>query len=251
MLLRAFTSLSELVGWHPDPLPTTEPEAERRVWLRHACDREAACQRIQDPDGFLISAKVRDISRGGINLLVSEAIDPGSLLTIELPGTNNQPGPAVLAYVIRVNSRGSGEWTLGCTFALELSDVDLEPFGIKPARPAQPDQRAWQRVPCDLKASYQLACAENDCHWPARVLDLSPRGIGLHVCQALPVGTLLSLHLLTRQEVERLNILASVAHSRRQADQAWMLGCTFIRELANHEMAGLLESAPAASPSAV
>ena len=45
-------------------------------------------------------ARVRNISAGGVNLLVDQPCQPGDLLSIELPGAEGQPPYVALACVM-------------------------------------------------------------------------------------------------------------------------------------------------------
>src|SRR5438445_771581 len=101
------------------------PPEERRVWVRHPSDREAVFQAADAPERGRLSARVRDISRGGISFVVEEHFAPGTLLCVELPGNAGPSTSAILAYVIRVVAQPDGGWALGCSFASELTEDDL------------------------------------------------------------------------------------------------------------------------------
>ena len=64
--------------------PTTE-EADRRVWVRYPAELETTYQKPGQAERGRLSAKVRDISRGGVNLLVQHSFQPGDMLSVELP----------------------------------------------------------------------------------------------------------------------------------------------------------------------
>src|SRR5262245_32537314 len=127
MFQRTLASLGQVVGWRkprPKSLPP-DPQIERRIWVRYPCDVEATCQPVDLPEAMRLSARVRNISRGGINLLLNCPVEMGSLLSVELPGASDGLSSTVLAYVVRVNGDPGSEWSVGCTFATELNDDDL------------------------------------------------------------------------------------------------------------------------------
>lgn len=243
MVSQAFSSLKRLVAWRPHPRGAGVvhvPEEERRIALRYPCDLETTCQPANSPYSRCLSARVQNISRGGISLRVTERFEPGSLLSVEMPAGSDEATFTVLACVVHATAQADGDWALGCTFASELSDEDLKSFGAQRLKPAAPDQRTWVRFPCDTRASYRLARAAESEACPAQVVDISASGVGLLVPQSSDVGVLLSLKLQGVQQPEALTILGCIVRvTPRGADQ-WVWGCNFIRELSEHELRPLL-----------
>src|SRR5947209_3022972 len=138
MLDRFVSSLGRLVGRQPDE---DALEEERRLWVRYPCNLETISE-LRSEKSERVSARVRNISRGGLRLVVDREVKTGGLLSVELPAGEGQASSTVLAYVVHSTPQ-DGVWTLGCTFASELTDEDLRPFGAKRERAAVPDQRAW------------------------------------------------------------------------------------------------------------
>jgi PilZ domain-containing protein len=242
MWQRTFSSLGQVVRWRkPRPSGGTVEDAERRVWVRYPCDLEATCQAANPPDSMRLSARVRDISRGGIQLVLNCLVDTGSLLSIELPGGSAEATSTVLAYVVRVNAADDGEWQVGCTFATQLEDADLEPLGAKRQKPTARDQRAYVRFPCSVQASYQLVKAPDPDPRPIRVVNISATGIGLQTDHPIDLGRLLSLELRGVSGSFVLSILACVVRLDAQAGGQWFQGCNLIRELTEPELKALLE----------
>jgi hypothetical protein len=214
---------------------------ERRVWIRHPCEVVATCQLVNTaPVGERLAARVQDISRGGINLVVNRRFDPNTLLSVELPGPTHHSPSTVLAYVVRVAPRPAGEWSIGCTFATELSDEELRPAGAQRLKALPPDQRAWVRFPGQVRAVYQRVNHPESDDRPAQVLDISANGIGLLAADPLEVGTLLSVVLRGPDGKGVLTMLACVVRSAARNESEWALGCNFIRELTDQELRGLL-----------
>jgi hypothetical protein len=185
-------------------------------------------------------AKIRDISRGGINLLVNRWFKSGMLLSIRLPGSNDQDTSTVLAYVVRATAQNDGEWILGCTFATELGDADLESLGVPRVRPETPDQRSFERFSCDVRATYQVVKTDSPNPQEATVVDVSPMGVGLLIKDVVEVGTLLNVELRNAQSAFALVMLASVVRVTTRAGGESVIGCNFIRELMHKEMKALL-----------
>src|SRR5579871_6554445 len=129
MFARTLSSLGQAVGWAKKKSETADVlETDRRVWVRYPCDVEASCQAADLPDSQRLSARVRNISRGGINLVLSCPVEIVAFLSVELPTASPRATSNVLAYVVRLNPVTEGEWSVGCSFAAELNDFDLEPF---------------------------------------------------------------------------------------------------------------------------
>jgi hypothetical protein len=235
MFENARRTWGRLVG-RPQELPTVEEE--RRVWVRFPCDREITCQPASAAKR--LPARVQDISLGGISLLVGYPFETGGLLSVELPGTDDGCSTTVLAYVVHVAARDSGEWSVGCAFATELSDQELRSLGARRLKPPASDQRAWVRFPSNAHATYQWSRDPSSRPRPARVLNISPTGAALTAPEAVEAGALLSLELHDPQGNPRLTIMASVTRVTCDGGGEWALGCTFIRELTEKELEALI-----------
>jgi hypothetical protein len=219
----------------------TEGADERRVWVRNPCDTSARCKADQPGSPTsAFSARVRNISRGGISLVVDRPFETGAVLSVELPGPDGLPPFTVLACVVHAAGLADGQWALGCSFASELSAEDLAPFGGKRMRSAPPDQRRWMRFPGKARACYRRVTGDDMQYWPAQVVDLAPSGIGLHVAQPIEAGALLSLELHAEHEAAARVLLACVVRVESAPEGGWVAGCNFLRELTDEEMQALL-----------
>jgi hypothetical protein len=219
---------------------------ERRVWVRYPANLETTYLPAEAEGSSRQSARVRDISAGGANLLVNRAFKPGELLSLELPvgpgelGELGEGDTSVLACVVRVVPQGKGEWALGCIFSRELSEDDLQSFGARREKHAPSDQRTWMRFPCNVKASYQrVANGDSGVH-PAQVLNISANGVGLLVSQPIQTGTLLNVDMFPAGGAAKKTMLSCVVHVNSQGADQWALGCNFIRELNESDLNGLL-----------
>jgi hypothetical protein len=234
--------LATLNRWVSAPEPAagrSTGEDERRAWARYQPEVPVRLRLARVGDREALDAEVLDVSLGGVRLRAARPFEPGALLSIELPAA---PCPArVLAYVIHSQAEEGGRWALGCSFAAELADDDLRALGAQRQRPQAPDQRQWVRFSCPIKASWAPLRSSPGDSFPARVLDISPSGVGLVVGEEVEVGTVLSLTL--HGSAGGLTILASVVRAAAQGEAEWALGCSFIRELADAELGALLASA--------
>lgn len=215
------------------------PDNDRRVWIRYPSDRLAICQSAAG-NGKATLARVRNISRGGISLISDRRYEPGKLLSIQLPGIAEQGTSTVLACVLHVAMRPGQEWVLGCAFATELSDADLEAFGAERRRPVDPDQRAWERFPCSVSVTYRPTDEEDGPEHTAEVDNISASGIGLVVSRPVEVGMLLSLELRGSNGETRLSMLASIVRVTELIGGRYFCGSNFITRLTERELEELM-----------
>jgi hypothetical protein len=76
-----------------------------------------------EPHGALITT----FSLGGVGLLLSKRVQPGTPVRIRV-GTADKPAPA--ARVVHATAREDGFWALGCVFDERLSVGELRTFLI-------------------------------------------------------------------------------------------------------------------------
>jgi hypothetical protein len=97
---------------------------ERRVAVRIPSTQETCCHfatidRIQGR-----WAKVRDLSKAGLCIIINHAFDSGQRLVIELP-TKTASAIGISARVVRVVDQKDGNWLVGCWFGRLLSDEEF------------------------------------------------------------------------------------------------------------------------------
>jgi hypothetical protein len=227
-------------GVRPPAEKAAALEEDRRVWVRHPSGAETVVQAMGNGVDSRLSARVRNVSRGGINLVVNHRFEPGDVISIELPGGTPQLASTALACVVHVRGEGESVWGLGCTFAEELSEADLVTFGARREKPSAPDDlRTWVRFDCNVRALCQRIGDPENSVWPARVANISASGIGLVVDHAVGPGTLLSLDLESPTSGGRRTILACVVQVTTRSGKEWALGCNFIRELSEADLKAL------------
>jgi hypothetical protein len=94
------------------------PAIERRAFVRHFCDIGAVI------DAW--PARIQDISRGGVKVVVSRRFEVGTVLKLEVPIAGEENLHMILAQVVRVAQEPTGSWGLGCAFVQEISQEEVE-----------------------------------------------------------------------------------------------------------------------------
>lgn len=243
MFQRTFSLCRRLVGRHQtsDTGTAMRSHDERRLWVRYDAALKTQVQVTHSGQMERVAAEVHDVSIGGANLVTDRAFEPGQLLSVELPGADGQV-QLVLACVVRCAPLGSGHWSLGCAFSRELASSELERCGADSTAPSPEDQRSWVRHPCNLKAAYERVGEGDEQTYDAQVLNVSASGVGLIVNEAVEPGSLINLRLYSPAGDLLRTILACVVHSTQRPSGERVIGCNFIRELGDEELAALLEA---------
>ncbi len=105
--------------------PSDTPD-DRRAWVRHTCDLDSLCLPPRNGTVTQWSARIRDVSRGGIQLVLNHWIVPGTVLTIQLEGDDGAPSLDLSVQVIFAMAMPEGKWALGCRFTKHLSEDELD-----------------------------------------------------------------------------------------------------------------------------
>jgi c-di-GMP-binding flagellar brake protein YcgR len=241
MFERTVSLWRRLTG-RPDPENTTRLEDERRLWVRYPTEEVETSYRLANGQADMgrFAARIKDISLAGAQLLVDRAVEPGELLTVELP-TRESERRTVLACVVHTRRTGEGEWAVGCNFSRELDEDDLQTFEAARARPASAeDNRYWERFPCRVTATCQVVSAADPSPWETTVLNISASGMAVRVERDIPPGSLLSAELHGSTGKPTVSILACVVHVLARDGGERILGCNFIRELSEQDLAALV-----------
>jgi hypothetical protein len=140
----------------PRALPAAQPPrgVECRVYERHTCGVETACQPIAARSSLDIQwpAAIRDISETGVGVVLGRRFERGTGLAIEVPGTGTRPPDTLLAKVVHVTALPGGQWRLGCTFVSRLSVDEVRAvaalgLALKPPPPAVSSLPPSSRAP--------------------------------------------------------------------------------------------------------
>jgi hypothetical protein len=226
-------------------LPRTEgsvqPVAEeRRRAPRYPSDLEITCQAIAARDGMSWPARVKDISKLGIGLLVGRRFERGTLLSMDLENREQGISRTVMARVIYATLCDDGRWQLGCVLSRELADEDLLHFSIQRVEPSEPDVRAWVRFSCDLPIICRSQAGPGSSPCRGRIVNVSPGGVGIVVPRDPAVGTPLSIEVTDVPKSRRCTISVRVAQPPRPEKGAWFLGCELTRPFTDEELRNLV-----------
>ncbi len=198
---------------------------DRRVWVRYSCDLESTCHSGRGPDELSWSARVRDISQGGLNLQLNRSFESGSILNVDLPLGADLSPRTLQVKVVHAQNQGPGNWSLGCAFEKPLEEGDLLAFQVKKPVVPSDDKRAWIRFSCDGERPAHATVLINPNHKiQARVLNISPGGI----------------ELIDASGRTSRPIQAHVVHSTSSGAEDWTIGCSFDTPLTEEDVASLL-----------
>jgi hypothetical protein len=88
---------------------------------------EASCHPITVPAvGPACPARIWDISREGISLIVPHAYEPGVLLSVVPEVQPRSLAPALVVRVVHVAPQDDGQWRAGCAFLAPLGEDQLQ-----------------------------------------------------------------------------------------------------------------------------
>lgn len=110
--------------------PAATRAEDRRTSPRYPCSLE----RVRCSPGtgaapsqaFTCSGTVRDISAGGIGLVLGRRFVPGTILTVELTSANKDFSRRCPLRVAYANALEHDGWLIGCTFLSRLTVDELQ-----------------------------------------------------------------------------------------------------------------------------
>lgn len=211
---------------------------ERRAHPRHAIDVETDCRAITDDVDM--PARIRNVSRSGVNLVVPRSQPEGTLIRVNLPVKGRSPQTTILACVTNVSVVAEGLWSLGCVFSLELSEAEMRVLGGE-KRPSKPsDQRAWVRCPARGSVNYRPVPPDENTPKIAELVDLSPAGVGLIVSERIEPGSAITLNLPRLDQKPDRELLACVVYLTNRPDGKWAIGCNFLNEMSEKDLNDLV-----------
>jgi hypothetical protein len=208
--------------------------------MRHRTGLRVPCRLVDDPAAQSWQARVRDLSTLGIGLLLPHQVELAALLEIELVRANGTLVRTVLARVIHVEEDGPRSWIVGCAFVSEVTDGEMGLFHAEAIRPKTKDNRRWIRFPCNVETVCYTCETSPGERRPARVLNISPGGIGLLLPCQFTRGTLLQFELPPDAQNTSRALLVRVARVMEQTPGMWFLGCEFAHRLEDGELQSLL-----------
>jgi len=100
------------------------PAVDRRASVRFISKLKGTCHPLAAERKWRWTATVRDISAGGIGLILNRRFEPGTVLRVKLPGVSKKR--VYLVRVVRVQAHSARTWLVGCIFPRRLSDDEVE-----------------------------------------------------------------------------------------------------------------------------
>jgi len=101
--------------------------AEKRTSVRFPCNLEALCRPEGAAEGeATLKARVKNVSRGGIGLMLGERFEPGTTLVVDLPPRPARAGQTLVLKVVHARPLTYRGWFLGCTFPQVLDETQVK-----------------------------------------------------------------------------------------------------------------------------
>lgn len=112
----------------PSAAQASLPGRDCRIYERHACSVETSCHppTVWGNQDTHWPAQIRDVSQGGLALVLRRRFEKGAGLAIELPGSDPETPSTVLVRVVRISAQPGGHWLLGCSFVSALSEDEVQ-----------------------------------------------------------------------------------------------------------------------------
>ncbi len=211
---------------------------ERRAFPRYETDHETTYCLINEFDEA--KARIRNVSRVGIKLLVEREIESGEMLQIRLPVSGG--GILVMACVMHCSFDESEHgWSLGCIFSAELADNEVMQLGGEPLETGF-SQTAQMNVASvmlgKLKVS-KLPEGENPVY-EAQITQVQSSGLYCLLDEKMTLGSVVSLQM-DADGAAPISILACVVYFKENFENdQHLVGCNFIRELDEFELQQLV-----------
>jgi hypothetical protein len=212
---------------------------ERRAFPRYPVDWDVVCKALAGGRADAWQARLRDVSAGGLGVVMERRFERGTTLTVQVQNAGSDAPRTLIARVMHATRLPEGEWLLGLSLLRQLSEDQLRAWGVDPLQADASDTRAWVRVACDLDAVCQEVGPGASAPWQARVLNLSPSGIGLVAPSPLARGSHLTVDLRGTGRAGARRLFVRVAQLQEQKDGTWVLGCEFAQRLSEADLSAL------------
>ena len=95
---------------------------DRRAVVRQLCGPDTTCRLRAAATGGTLWARVRDASPGGLGLLLSRPLSPGSFLAVELRAPGMRYPLVLEARVAHATPQPDGSWLIGCALLCRLPE---------------------------------------------------------------------------------------------------------------------------------
>jgi c-di-GMP-binding flagellar brake protein YcgR len=109
------------------PTPANTPGRERRVFVRVPPKSASPVLSVSEQEEIITwKARVRDISVGGVCLLLNGTFKPGTMLDVVFTNPRTQQTRTLLAKVVRNETKDDVHWAVACAFLQKLSEEELD-----------------------------------------------------------------------------------------------------------------------------
>jgi hypothetical protein len=121
------------------------------------CDLSATCQPLaaQLDLRLLWRGKVRDLSAGGLGLVLGRRFEVGTVLLVEVGDTEGRPPQRLIARVVHTKALAEGRWLVGGAFLSRLGAEKLQ--AVLSCTGPEPAERARETSPRRKSLSASLA----------------------------------------------------------------------------------------------
>lgn len=102
------------------------PAVDRRINVRYPRGKAATSCLITDAQGNLWPAEVRDISMGGMSMVLLRPVERGAVLNIELANKLLRFNRRVQLRALHIRPHPEGGWIIGGAFSRKLTASELQ-----------------------------------------------------------------------------------------------------------------------------
>ena len=105
---------------------TGKNPVEQRAYVRYSTRLDATCRAAESAEADAWQASVREISAGGIRLVLGKRVEQDGLLFIQLLSGCDRLSRVLQARVRHTKRVMGGQWMVGCEFVNKLSEQELQ-----------------------------------------------------------------------------------------------------------------------------
>jgi hypothetical protein len=108
--------------------PESQGGIERRASTRYPCNLATSCRLGAAVKGDSHPARVRNISAGGVSLVLTQPVISGELISVDLRSMTRNFARTLQVRVIYCIEHPSGEYILGGAFVNTLTEDEVKAF---------------------------------------------------------------------------------------------------------------------------
>lgn len=100
--------------------------ADRRVYVRHPGTPETPTYAVSEQEDIITwKARVRDLSVGGVSLLLNSGFPIGATVEIDFRNDATRTTRTLDARIVRSDCKDDIHWVIGCEFLQKLSEEEM------------------------------------------------------------------------------------------------------------------------------